>query len=71
MSVETSDQDLIIGEVAIKETGAPEHEPEPEPEPEPEKKGIPGFPYHAIILGLAIFIIFYEKVTNIRTFHIF
>jgi len=57
----------LSGELAsrVRETPEPEPEPEPEPqpqqEPEPELKGIPGFPYLAITLGLGLAALFRER----------
>jgi len=72
-----SDHDLtavFIGTLAPEPSPSPSPEPEPEPSPDPEpsleperqseEKGIPGFPYRAITLGLIIILVFRERFLN-------
>jgi len=57
------DFDMYLTKLVIESEPEPEPEPSPSPESEqePEQKGIPGFPYLSIVLGLAIALLLYDR----------
>lgn len=51
----------VMPEAESETESQPEPEPHSEPEFKPEKKGIPGFPYLSIVLGLVIVGLLYDR----------